>query len=58
MSYITPFILFVLGLVLWRQQLSPKRRFEVAEQVLAAFYKASGGLSPLSRIMELAAADQ
>jgi hypothetical protein len=32
MIYMTPFILFVLGVVLWRQQLSAKRRFEVAEQ--------------------------
>jgi hypothetical protein len=47
MSYVTPFILFVLGLFFWRQQLSAKRRFEVAEQVLAAFHKASDGLSTL-----------
>jgi len=47
MNYVTPFILFVLGLLLWRQQLSSKRRFEVAEQVLAAFHKASDGLSTL-----------
>src|SRR5215468_7783461 len=47
MSYLTPFILFVLGVFVWRQQLLAKRRYEVAEQVLAAFYKASDGLSTL-----------
>ena len=47
MSYVTPFILFVLGVLIWRHQLSAKRRFEVAEQVLAAFHKASDGLSTL-----------
>ena len=47
MSYLTPFILFVLGVVIWRHQLSAKCRFEVAEQVLAAFHKASDGLSTL-----------
>jgi hypothetical protein len=51
MSYVTPFILFVLGVVIWRHQLSAKRRFEVAEQVLAAFYKASDGLSILRTAM-------
>ena len=47
MSYLMPFILFFFGVLLWRQQLSAKRRFEVAEQVLAAFYKASDALSTL-----------
>jgi hypothetical protein len=41
MSYVTPFILFVLGVLIWRHQLSAKRRFEVAEQIVAAFHKAS-----------------
>jgi hypothetical protein len=53
MSYLTPFILFALGIVIWRHQLSAKRRFEVAEQVLAAFYKASDGLSTLRSMMIL-----
>src|SRR5580704_3951712 len=47
MSYVTPFILFVLGVLIWRHQLSAKRRVEVAEQILAAFHKASDGLSTL-----------
>jgi hypothetical protein len=51
MFYLTPFILFALGVVIWRHQLSAKRRFEVAEQVLAAFYKASDGLSTLRNPM-------
>ena len=55
MSYVTPFILFVLGVLIWRHQLSAKRRFEVAEQVLAAFHKASDGLSTLRSPMIWAA---
>jgi hypothetical protein len=51
MSYLTPFILFGLGVIIWRHQLSTKRRFEVAEQVLAAFHKASDGLSTLRNPM-------
>jgi hypothetical protein len=47
MSYLTPFILFGLGVIIWRYQLSAKRRFEVAEQVLTAFQKAADGLSTL-----------
>jgi hypothetical protein len=47
MNYLTPFILFGLGVFLWRLQLSSKRRFEVAEQMLTAFHKASDGLSAL-----------
>jgi hypothetical protein len=55
MSYVTPFVLFVLGVLIWRHQLSAKRRFEVAEQVLAAFHKASDGLSTLRSPMIWAA---
>jgi hypothetical protein len=64
MSYFTPFILFVLGVVLgvviWRLQLGAKRRFELAEQALMAFQRASDGLSrmrdPFISTGELAAA--
>jgi hypothetical protein len=55
MSYVTPFILFVLGVLIWHHQLSAKRRFEVAEQVLAAFPTASDGLSTLRSPMIWAA---
>jgi hypothetical protein len=54
-SYVTPFILFVLGVLIWHHQLSAKRRFEVAEQVLAAFPTASDGLSTLRSPMIWAA---
>jgi hypothetical protein len=47
MSYLIPFILFVAGVILWRLQLGAKRRFEVAEQTLTAFQRASDGLSRL-----------
>jgi hypothetical protein len=55
MSYVTPFIPFVLGVLIWHHQLSAKRRFEVAEQVLAAFPTASDGLSTLRSPMIWAA---
>jgi hypothetical protein len=61
MSYLIPFVLFVLGLILWRLQLGAKRRFEVAEQTLTAFERASDGLSrlrdPFIYTGELAAAE-
>ena len=47
MSYLPPFILFVLGVIIWRLQLGAKRRFELAEQTLMAFQRASDGLSRL-----------
>jgi hypothetical protein len=47
MTYLIPFVLFVLGVLLWRLQLGAKRRFEVAEQILTAFQRASDGLSRL-----------
>jgi hypothetical protein len=50
-TYLTPFILFVLGVVLWRLQLVAKRKFEVAEQALTAFSKAADGLSILRNPM-------
>jgi hypothetical protein len=48
-SFITSFILFVLGVCLWRLQLGDRRRFEVAEQALLTFAKASEGISRLRR---------
>ena len=61
MSYLTPFILFVLGVIIWRLQLVAKRRFEVAEQILTAFQRTSDGLSqlrdPFIYAGELAAAE-
>ena len=35
------------GVIIWRLQLGAKRRFEVAEQTLMAFQRASDGLSRL-----------
>jgi hypothetical protein len=61
LSYLIPFILFVAGVILWRLQLGAKRRFEVAEQTLTAFQRASDGLSrlrdPFIYTGELAAAE-
>jgi hypothetical protein len=55
MSVVTPivtFVLFLLGIVVWQLQLVAKRRFEVAEQALAAFHKAADALSMMrSRIL-------
>lgn len=48
MSYLAPLltvVLFICGVVVWRLQLVAKRRFEVAEQALTAFYRAADGLS-------------
>ena len=60
MSFFTPFVLFVLGVIIWRLQLGAKRRFEVAEQTLMAFQRASDGLSRMRDLFiypgELAAA--
>ena len=50
MAYLAPLLtaaLFICGVVVWRLQLVAKRRFEVAEQTLTAFYRASEGLSRL-----------
>lgn len=50
MSWLAPLItvcLFVGATVVWRRQLVAKRRFEVAEQALTAFAKASDSLSRL-----------
>jgi hypothetical protein len=50
MAYLAPLLtvaLFVCGVVVWRLQLVAKRRFEVAEQTLTAFYRVSEGLPRL-----------
>jgi hypothetical protein len=50
MAYLAPLLtvaLFIVGVVVWRLQLVAKRRFEIAEQSLTAFYRASDGLSRL-----------
>jgi hypothetical protein len=50
MAYLAPLltvVLFICGVVVWRLQLVAKRRFEVAEQTLTAFYRASDGVSRL-----------
>jgi hypothetical protein len=54
MTYLAPLLtvaLFVCGVIVWRLQLVAKRRFEVAEQALSAFYRASDGLSRLRAMM-------
>ena len=43
----TLYLCLSLGVILWRLQLGAKRRFEVAEQTLTAFQRASDGLSRL-----------
>ena len=47
LSSVVALLLFALGVVLWRLQLFAKRHFEVAEQALTAFYKASDAISML-----------
>lgn len=51
MTSLLTVVLFVFGVVVWRLQLVAKRRFEVAEQALSAFYRASDGLSRLRGTM-------
>ena len=41
------FALFVLGMLVWQKQLIDKRRFEVAEQVLVVFNRASTAIQQL-----------
>lgn len=54
MTYLAPLltiVLFACGVIVWRLQLVAKRRFEVAEQALTAFHRASDGLSRLRGMM-------
>ena len=55
------FVLFVVGLYIWRRQLIAKRRFEIAEQAIAATIGAIEGLSHIRQRMlwagELAAVE-
>jgi hypothetical protein len=44
-------VLFVVGLYIWRRQLIAKRRFEVAEQAIAASIGAIEGLSHIRQRM-------
>ncbi len=49
-AYVSPFLTFLLflaGLLAWRQQLLDKRKFEVAEQALVTFSKIAEGLRVL-----------
>jgi hypothetical protein len=50
MSFLAPILtllLFIAGVIVWRLQLVAKRRFEVAEQIMVAFFKAEAALAQI-----------